>query len=105
MALKVWLPLNGSLENKGISDGSGITWTTAPTYTNNGKIGKALATGGSTMSAELTGKVLNNKAVTIACWLYVNADADDATNRAMIFGNDSTTTLGGRQFSISIHNT
>ena len=39
MALKVWLPLNGNLENKGIS---GITGTTgsATTINNNGKIGK-----------------------------------------------------------------
>ena len=40
MALKVWLPLNGSLENKGISNvvpvlmGNGITFS-------NGKIGQA----------------------------------------------------------------
>ena len=38
MALRVWLPLNGNLENKGISN---ITVTNnGATVDNNGKIGK-----------------------------------------------------------------
>ncbi len=45
MALKIWLPLNGNLENKGISD---VTVTNnGATVDNNGKIGKcySLTTG------------------------------------------------------------
>lgn len=99
MSLQVWLPLNGSIVNQGLNNGT-ITWPTAATYTENGKIGKALATGAATMSAEMTSQILNNKAISIALWLYVNADADDSTNRTMIFGNDSMSALGGRQFSI-----
>ena len=37
MALRVWLPLNGNLENKGIS---GITMSGTPASWGNGKIGK-----------------------------------------------------------------
>ena len=99
MSLQVWLPLTKDTRNQGLNTGT-INWTTAAAFTNNGKLGKALSTGGCTMPASMTSQVLNNTAVSIACWLYVNADADDATNRAMIFGNDSTSTLGGRQFSI-----
>jgi hypothetical protein len=99
MSLQVWLPLTKDTRNQGIAKGD-ITWTTAATFTNNGKLGKALATGGCKMPASMTSQALNNTAVSIACWLYVNADADDSTNRAMIFGNDSMSTLGGRQFSI-----
>ena len=45
MALRVWLPLNGSLENKGISD---VTVTNnGATVDNNGKIGKCYKVDGS----------------------------------------------------------
>lgn len=45
MALRIWLPLNGSLENKGISD---ITVTNnGATVDNNGKIGKCYSFNGS----------------------------------------------------------
>jgi hypothetical protein len=40
MALRVWLPLDGSLENKGISEYTSATLGSA-SYTN-GKIGKCL---------------------------------------------------------------
>lgn len=99
MSLQVWLPLTKDTKNQGLATGT-IDWTTTASFTNNGKLGKALTTGGCKMPASMTAQVLNNQAVTIACWLYVNADADDTTNRAMIFGNDTMSSLGGRQFSI-----
>ena len=100
MALQVWLPLTQDTRNQGLASGN-INWTTAASFTNNGKLGgKALTTGGCKMPASMTSQVLNNTAVSIACWLYVNADADDSSNRAMIFGNDTMSSLGGRQFSI-----
>ena len=49
MALRVWLPLNGSLENKGISD-FGITPIGTVTYDNNGKIGKSFISGGTSQT-------------------------------------------------------
>lgn len=99
MSLQVWLPLTKDTRNQGLATGT-INWTTTASFTNNGKLGKALTTGGCKMSASMTAQALNNQTVTIACWLFVNADADDSTNRAMIFGNDTMSTLGGRQFSI-----
>jgi len=99
MALQVWLPLTKDTRNQGLATGT-INWTTAASFTDNGKLGKALTTGGCRMPASMTSQVLNNTSVSIACWLYVNADADDSSNRAMIFGNDTMSSLGGRQFSI-----
>lgn len=99
MGLQVWLPLTNDTRNQGLASGT-LNWTQSASFINNGKLGKALSTGGCVMPASMTAQVLNNDAVSIACWLYVNADADDATNRAMIFGNDSMNSLGGRQFSI-----
>lgn len=46
MALKVWLPLNGSLENKGISEPT-IALVGSPTINNSGKIGKCYTFSGS----------------------------------------------------------
>jgi len=56
MSLKVWLPLNGSLENKGISNltivESGVVVNTA------GKIGSCYSFDGSNDYISLTGSVL-----------------------------------------------
>ena len=68
MALQVWLPLNGKIENCGIA-GDEISITGTPSYVN-GIIGKALHEGGVTMTADMTGRVLNNKAFSYCCWLY-----------------------------------
>ena len=46
MALKIWLPLNGNLENKGISDGT-VAFVGSPTVNNTGKIGKCYTLNGS----------------------------------------------------------
>ena len=99
MSLQVWLPLTGHTNNQGLNNQT-ITWTTAPTYTTSGKLGQALAKGGAKLPASMAGSILNNTAITIACWLYVNADAGDTANRAMVFGNDPMSSAGGRQFSI-----
>ena len=40
MALRVWLPLNGNLENKGLSK---IIPSGTPTFLDNGKIGKCIS--------------------------------------------------------------
>jgi len=40
MALRVWLPLNGNLENKGLSE---ITTTNTPVFLNNGKLGQCIS--------------------------------------------------------------
>lgn len=97
MALQVWLPLNGKIENCGIA-GDKISITGTPSYVN-GIIGKALHEGGVTMTADMTGRVLNNKAFSYCCWFYVNADTG-SDNRAMIFGNEAMGAGNNRKFSI-----
>ena len=42
MALKVWLPLNGDLENKGISDDISFPLTSGNFFTLDGKTGDGL---------------------------------------------------------------
>jgi archaellum component FlaF (FlaF/FlaG flagellin family) len=50
MALKVWLPLNGNLENKGDSDVTVIN--NGATVDNNGKIGKTYLFNGNYIKTE-----------------------------------------------------
>ena len=47
MALRVWLPLNGNLENKGLSN---ISITGAGSFVDGGKLGKGYTGGAITMS-------------------------------------------------------
>lgn len=96
MSLKVWLPLNGQFENQGLL--GPLTQTATPTYVN-GKFGKSLASGGCSMTAEQTASVLNNEAVSICFWVYINADTGtnptDISTTNMLFGNN-----GERRFSL-----
>lgn len=105
MALQIWLPLDGNLKNYGL-----LGWQptldngTTATYVN-GKIGKALNTGGITMPAEITSQVLNNNTFSYACWFCATGATGSTSERAMIFGNNSMSTLGGRQFSLFQYST
>lgn len=99
MSLQIWLPLNGSLENKGCCNGN-FTVVTTPTYVDNGKIGKALSGGQITMSADTTASILNNDAFSFCCWVYVNTETGDTTKRAPFFGNESMGELNNRKFSV-----
>ncbi len=69
MALRIWLPLNGSLENKGISD---ITVTNnGATIDNNGKIGKCYnfdGTNGSWINTNYSYNTIG-KNWSITCWV------------------------------------
>lgn len=101
MSLQVWLPLNGTLENNGLLNYiPEIQTSTTLAYTDNGKIGKALSTGGIIMPAAITKQILNNSAFSYCCWIYPLGETGSTTQRAMIFGNDTMSTLGGRQFSL-----
>ena len=49
MSLKIWLPLNGNIENQGLAD---VTITNnGATIDNNGKIGKCYSFNGGTITA------------------------------------------------------
>lgn len=99
MSLQIWLPLDGNLENKGCYKGD-FTIVTSPTYIDNGKIGKALSGGQIKISADATASILNNDAFSFCCWVYVNAETGDTTNRATFFGNESMEELNNRKFTI-----
>lgn len=98
MSLVAWYPLNGDYKNY-TAENMGLTQTSTPSY-ENGKIGRALSLGGFKWTAEQTAKILNNKEVSIALWIYVNADEGSTTNRAMIFGNDNMLPPNNRRFSL-----
>lgn len=98
MSLMIWLPLNGHINNQGLLDVDLIT-TATPTY-KDGKLGKCLHTGGIKIPAEGTEKILNNDELTIAFWVYVNADEGNTTNRELLFGNDDMTANNNRKFSL-----
>lgn len=101
MSLQVWLPLNGDLNNQGLL--GPLTQTTSPTFTDNGKIGKALSGGGCSMSAEQTAQVLNNNEVSISCWIYPNATT--GTSGGILFGTEGMGANNNRKFSIFLYPT
>lgn len=64
MSLKIWLPLNGNIENQGLAD---VTITNnGATIDNNGKIGKCYSFNGGTITAPAP-KITNK--ITVAAWI------------------------------------
>ena len=98
MSLQVWLTGNNSMNNQGLL--GELTQTTVPTYVD-GKLGKAMSTGAYKMTAEQTAQVLNNEAISICFWVYINADTGTTDNRVMFFGNDAWgSNTNNRKFSL-----
>lgn len=96
MSLKIWLPLNGNTNNQGLLDANlGITSTSFV----DGKFGKSLQNGQVIIPAAKAAEVLNNKAITIAFWIYVNADTG-SSNKSMLFGTESMGANNNRKFSL-----
>ena len=59
MSLKIWLPLNGNIENQGLAD---VTITNnGATVDNNGKIGKCYSFNGSSNYIQLTNSIIEGK--------------------------------------------
>lgn len=102
MSLQIWLPFNGNSKNYGLIADSEITQTTAPVYVQ-GPFGQALSTGGFKLSAQGTASVLNNKAVTIAFWIYPNAE--DGTSSSILFGTNGMIAPNNRKFTVFIYPT
>ena len=87
MALRVWLPLNGNLNNQGLSN-QGII-TTTPAYTN-GKIGQCLTTGGLKFTALQAEEIFNDNGFSYCCWIYIPVDAGTAVaGNNCFFGRNS----------------
>lgn len=97
IGLQLWLPLNGDVKNYGLCNAE-LSYSNL-SFEDSGKIGKCLSTGGIVMSADTTGKILNNNAITISLWLYVNAPTG-SDNKTMIFGNNEMANNNNRKFSL-----
>ena len=98
MSLKVWLPLNGDLENKGCSNVEVVN--NGATLDNNGKIGKCYSfpnssNGTLTFNQQISLSIIQG--VTITAWIYLNGEK---TDRAF-FSNQSG---GPVNFSFEINN-
>ena len=100
MSLQVWLPLNGNLNNQGLS-GYEMSVSSSPSYTNNGKIGRAISTGAFSLKGNQIDKIFNNTELSISFWVYPHSNTDGG----ILFGNNSTSTNGGRKFSIYLYPT
>ena len=74
MSLKVWLPLNGNLENKGLWKNPQI-FSGVYTYDNNGKIGSCICPT-DMIETDITKDVWDyvNKSLTMCCWVKFNYD-------------------------------
>lgn len=73
MALRVWLPLNGNLNNLGLSPAVAEAVTTASF--SEGKIGQCLSGGKIKIPANYVGDIFNNEHMSICFWYYTNTDA------------------------------
>ena len=67
MSLRVWLPLNGSLENQGLSD---INLNATPTYATGGKIGNQCLA--SQLGWFAVPDMANKKQMSFAYWVKIN---------------------------------
>jgi len=88
MALRVWLPLNGTLENNGISDPTiGLVGT--PTVNNSGKIGKCYTFSGSN-GISIAQQILPSQtpAWSFACWFSLSNTT--STTAACFFSERAT---------------
>lgn len=97
--LCLWLPFtDGVIKNQGLINDEFIT-SIDPTFSNDGKLGKCLEQGQFDMSATMTSKILNNQALTICFWIYINAE--EGSKGGTIFGNINTNVeFNNRKFSI-----
>lgn len=97
--LCLWLPFtDGTTKNQGLINDEFIT-SIDPTFSNDGKLGKCLEQGQFDMSATMTSKILNNQALTICFWIYVNTE--EGSKGGTIFGNINTNVeFNNRKFSI-----
>lgn len=97
--LCLWLPFtDGVIKNQGLINDEFIT-SIDPTFSNDGKLGKCLEQGQFDMSATMTSKILNNQALTICFWIYVNAE--EGSKGGTIFGNINTNVeFNNRKFSL-----
>lgn len=72
MALQVWLPLNGNLNNQGLFDSTSVNYNA--TIENNGKIGKCYSFNGTDSHISFTSPInTDNTNFSICCWVKFNS--------------------------------
>lgn len=97
MGLQIWLPLNGSFENKGLTN---AMLTKSGSWSTISKIGtKSFTNGTITMDAATTGSIYNNNEMTFAFWFYANATDGTATGNCIV-GTSGMSGSNNRKFSI-----
>lgn len=86
MALKVWLPLTGDLENIGVSDYTINVFRGSEVYDNNGKIGKCFYSNGvNTLKIlNIIPDFYNYTGYSLCAWLYIEAQNTTHTGAAVI---------------------
>jgi hypothetical protein len=100
MGLQIWLPLDGSFDNKGLMNTKLTTPANYSGWSTISKIGtKGFTNGTIIMDAETTGKIYNNKEMTFAFWFYANA-ADGTSTGNCIIGNGGMPGSNNRKFAI-----
>jgi len=89
MSLRVWLPLDGSLENRGISDIEIIN--NGATIDNNGKIGKCYNFNGSSYCYESTydWSNFNTSAFSLCCWYKEPSPVASGNSQIVCIGTSS----------------
>ena len=100
MALQIWLPLNnGKVQNQGVADAE---LTVSASWADIGKLGpKGFTNGAITASANTIGSIYNNKEMSFAFWIYINAPTGDKTGRGTpLIGQSDMTPPNNRKFSI-----
>ena len=102
MALQVWLPLNGNLNNQGLSN---VTVTNnGATVDNNGKIGKCYYFNGVSISSGNTSYISNfsllNTNFSVAGWFKIVSSINSGSAEYLICLNN-TTYSGDMQFAIA----
>lgn len=89
MALRVWLPLNGNIENKGLSNYQFIN--NEATLDNNGKIGKSYLFNGTSSRISTTGVSLPNN-FSISLWFCCASISDTSQWLFCLNNNNGTST-------------
>lgn len=101
MALQVWLPLNGNLNNQGLSDITVIN--DGATVDNNGKIGKCYNFNGTSGSSGNTIYIPNfnisNTEFSASCWVNIKSSINGGSDEYIVCLNNNNYS-GDMQFAI-----